>query len=300
MFIQAILRRPWLRSLTDVGIGALLTLSGVFLYHSSEEDFHFNRLVHSALTLPEDHDNAAPHTEGNVVLILHKVNSVMNGRFRQVADVGHLKPGILWSSDEHLSEPSGACASYTQVLGKALQTAGYPIRKIGLSKNGQQGIHHVLETFVEGHWVLMDALTDMAFQRPDGHLAGAAEVHANWEYYRKQTAPDYNQDWNYSEFYYTNWNRVPVLGSLMNAFPSMHRWLEERGVSVRFWVLDVNQWFTTVCAVAAGLLMLARFWPKLRVWRSRRRSRPNLSASGIHSAANAEGEQVPFTGAPTA
>src|SRR6188768_2098526 len=118
MFLAVISRWRWTRSLFDVAIGALLTLAGVFVYQSSQEDYHFTRLVHSALLLPPDHDNVAPHTEGNALLIMHKVNAVMNGRYRQVADVGHPRPGILWSSDEHLSEPSGACASYTQVLAK--------------------------------------------------------------------------------------------------------------------------------------------------------------------------------------
>src|SRR4051794_32619612 len=121
MFIRAISRRPWARSLADAGIGALLALVGLFVYHSSEEDFHFGRLVHSALKLPADHDTAVPQTEENAMLIMHKVNTVMTARYQQVADVGHLRPGILWSSDEHLSEPSGACASYTQVLAKALK-----------------------------------------------------------------------------------------------------------------------------------------------------------------------------------
>src|SRR3954452_12280113 len=103
MLIRAISRWPWARSFADVVIGALLALTGVFVHQCSEEDFHFSRLVHTALMLPAEHNNVAPHTEGNALLIMHKVNNVMDGRYRQVADVGHAQPGILWSSDEHLS-----------------------------------------------------------------------------------------------------------------------------------------------------------------------------------------------------
>jgi hypothetical protein len=296
MVLAVVCRSRWIRSLSDLALGALLTLAGVFVYQSNQEDYHFTRLVHAALGLPANHDNAAPHTDANALLIMHKVNTVMNGRYRQVADVGHPKPGVLWSSDEHLSEPSGACASYTQVLAKALQTAGYPIRKIGLSKNGQQGIHHVLETFIEGRWVLMDALSNLAFHRSDGRLASAAEVHADWENYRHQTAPGYNMDYDYSEFYYTNWNRIPVVGSVVKAFPSLHQWLEGHGVSIRFWVLDVNQWFAGLCAIGAALAATLRFWPKWYVWRSRRKNAPDRS-SGSQQPGHRKGGPNSFTGA---
>ena len=56
----------------------------------------------------------------------------------------------------------------------ALQTAGYPIRKVGLSKGSQRGIHHVLETYVDGHWVLLDGLSNLSFRHPDGSPASGA------------------------------------------------------------------------------------------------------------------------------
>ena len=250
-------------------IGALLALTGFFVYLVQQEDYHFTRLGHSALGLPFDHE-AVPQTEANILLIMRKVNAVVNGRFGQIADVGHPEPGLLWSSDEHLTEPSGACASYTQVLAKTLETMGYPIRKVGLSKGSQRGIHHVLETYVEGHWVLMDGLSNLAFRREDGHLASAADVHANWEYYRSQTPPGYNPDYDYSTFYYTNWGKVPVVGAIVQGIPPLHRWLEARGVSVWFLLLDVNQWFAGFSFTGAVLLIGARLWPKYRRRRSRR------------------------------
>src|SRR6188768_3890983 len=187
------LRFRLIRALADTVIGSLLALTGFFVYLTHQEDYHFTRLAHSALGLPPG-QHSVPHTEANILLIMRKVNAVVNGRFGQIADVGHPEPGLLWSSDEHLTEPSGACASYTQVLAKTLETMDYPIRKVGLSKGSQRGIHHVLETYVEGHWVLMDGLSNLAFRREDGHLASAADVHANWEYYRSQTPPGYNPD----------------------------------------------------------------------------------------------------------
>jgi hypothetical protein len=260
-------------------IGALLACACFFLYLSKQEVYHFSRLVHSALGLPPDHDNRAPHTEQNVLLIMHKVHAVVDGRHRQVADVGHPEPGILWSSDEHLTEPSGACASYTQVLAKTLQTAGYPIRKVGLSKGDRRGIHHVLETKVEGHWAVLDGLSNLAFRRPDGHLASAADVHADWAHYRIQAPPDYNPDYDYSTFYYTNWSKVPVIGAVVLAITPLHAWLEARGVSLWFLLLDVNQWFAGLALTGAALLIALRLWVKFR----RKRAQSQTGGRRLHT-----------------
>lgn len=251
-------------------IGASLTLGCFFIYQSEQENFHFSRLVHSALGLPPEHDNQAPHTEENAVRIMDKVHTIMDERYGQIADVGHPEPGLLWSSDEHLIEPSGACASYTQVLAKALQTGGYPIRKVGLSKGSQRGIHHVLETYIEGRWVLMDALSNLAFRRSDGRIASAAEVHADWERYRAQTPPGYNPDYDYSIYYYTNWKKVPVVGGMVEAIPPLHNWLQASGVSLWFLLLDIYQWFAGFSFTGAALLILVRLWPKMRYLRRRR------------------------------
>jgi hypothetical protein len=150
-----------------------------------------------------------------------------------------------------------------------------------------KGIHHVLETYVEGHWVLMDCVTNLAFRREDGHLASAAEVHANWDYYRGQTPAGYNPDYDYSTYYYTNWDKVPVVGAIVQGIPSLHRWLEARGVSVWFLLLDVNQWFAGFSFVGAMLLMGARLWPKFRRWRSRY-SRKDLPEKPPRTAYNRE------------
>ena len=253
-------------------IGALLAMAGFFVYNSKQEQYHFSRLIHSSLGLPHDHSDQVPQTEDNAVRIMAKVHHIMDSRYGQIADLGHPEPGLLWSSDEHLIEPSGACASYTQVLGKALQTAGFPIRKVGLAKDGLRGIHHVLETQIDGRWVLMDALSNLAFRRPDGRLASAAEVHADWEHYRQQTPPDYNPTYDYSTYYYTNWSKIPLIGAMVEAVPSLHQWLQGNGVSLWFILLDVNQWFAGFSFTGAVLLILVRAWPRLRRCRRARKA----------------------------
>jgi hypothetical protein len=140
------------------------------------------------------------------------------------------------------------------------------VRKVGLARNGQKGTHHVLETCIEGHWVLLDARLNTSFRHPNGHLAGAADLHADWPYYQKQTNADYDQTYDYSGYYYTNWDKVPIV----NRLPSLQQWLESRGVSLRFLVLDVYQWFAGLSLAGAALLVGARLWPKARRrWQAR-------------------------------
>src|SRR6476660_2807404 len=105
MFSPANWRSRLYCCVVDLLVGALLALAGFFIYESNQEEYHFTRLLHTALQLPADQGNAAPQTEANVVRIMGKVNAVVNGRYGQIADVGHPEPGILWSSDEHLTEP---------------------------------------------------------------------------------------------------------------------------------------------------------------------------------------------------
>lgn len=282
-------------------IGVLLTTAGFFIWQSNKEKYHFSRLVHSSLGLPPNHSDRVPQTEENAVRIMAKVHHIMDSRYGQIADLGHPEPGLLWSSDEHLIEPSGACASYTQVLGKALQTAGFSIRKLGLSKDGLRGIHHVLETRIDGRWVLMDALSNLAFRRPDGHIASAAEVHADWEYYRPQTPADYNPTYDYSGYYYTNWRKVPVIGAIVEGIPSLHDWLQAQGVSLWFLLLDVNQWFAGFAIFGAIFLMIVRLWSRNR--NLRQTGHPDPSGPEGNKEASTEEENKAYrttlTGIPT-
>ncbi len=284
-------------------IGALLTMAGFFIYQSNLEKYHFSRLVHSSLGLPPAHADLVPQTEENAVRIMNKVHNIMDSRYGQIADLGHPEPGLLWSSDEHLIEPSGACASYTQVLGKSLQTAGFSIRKVGLAKDGLRGIHHVLEAKIDERWVLMDALSNLVFRRPDGHIATAAEVHADWGYYGKQTPPNYNPSYDYSGYYYTNWRKVPLIGFVVESIPPLHNWLQAKGVSLWFLLLDVNQWFAGFAVTGAIMLLLMRAVPRIRKnLRSRRGGKPPEAplSAGDDEEPTADGTyRTTLTGIPT-
>ena len=62
----------------------------------------------------------------------------------------------------------------------------------------------------------MDPLFLLTFTNPKGEWASFTEVHNNWPYYKNQIQSNYNYNYNYNYqgIRYTNWSKVPVLGSI--------------------------------------------------------------------------------------
>lgn len=155
------------------------------------------------------------------------------------------------SSHENLHNPVGACASYTQVLAKSLMTAGYQVRKVGLAQGDKRAIHHVLEVREGQSWVLMDAFYNLAFRARDGHLASAEEVSQDWLWFQKQVPADYDPSFNYKQFYYTNWDRIPILGWIIRSSPALSQYLYQRGISLRYLFFNTYKWAASGCAILA-------------------------------------------------
>jgi hypothetical protein len=188
--------------------------------------------------------------DADVLRIMSRVNGRLKGITVQPEPFQAEVSGIpVSSSHDQLHNPAGACASYSHVLAKSLMTAGYQVRKVGLSKGSQMAIHHVVEVKVGNHWVLLDALYNLAFRAPDGHLASAAEVSRDWPWFKRQVPGDYSPDYDYSGFYYTNWDRIPLIGSIVRASPPLGIWLRDQGVSVRFWFFNTYRWGAGLAAI---------------------------------------------------
>lgn len=163
----------------------------------------------------------------------------------------------LTSSYEQLSNPFGRCASYSHVLAKALMTAGYSVRKVGLAKGSTKAIHHVIEVRLNRSWAVLDAIYNLSFRTPQGRLASAAEVSRDWEFFRHQVPPGYKADFDYRSFYYTNWDRLPLIGWVVRSQPALESWLHSHGISLRFWVFNTYRWEAALCFVlglVSGLL----------------------------------------------
>lgn len=260
---------PLIRFAADATVGALLMMVVMSWMRMRHDEALFRQLVQVATQKAQKAAGGAPTDEARALEILHAVYSEVRERAVFFGDTEWTTPNLLWSAGDHMNQPAGACASYVTVLAKALQTAGYPVRKIGLEKNGLVAYHHVLETKIDGRWVLMDAAFDQSFRRPDGKLASAADVHANWLYYRLQITPDYYPEYDYSGFYYTNWDRIPGAGLVLGWFPEWRTWLFEKGVSIRFWFLNVYAWLIGLGLAGSAIIMVLR-------WRCSRTKPPKV------------------------
>lgn len=214
----------------------------------------FQRLV-------KDVKNSLPPQANPTELALALMSRV-NGRLHLAGDMGDAaapaSPGSLHSSLEQLHHPIGACTSYTQVLAKTLMEAGYDARKVGLEKDGVRAIHHVLEAKIGDSWVLMDPSYNLTFHRRDGRLANVVEVSGDWAWYRLQVPPGYDANYDYSAYYYTNWDRLPLIGPFVRSHPDFRAWLRAHRVSVRFWFIDLYGWAALLTAVLMLPVMIAR------------------------------------------
>ena len=255
-----------LRSTVDATIGALLMMALLSWQRMRDDEALFRQLVQVAELKAAKVAGGVPSDETRALEILHAVYAEVRERAVFFGDTEWTTPHLLWSAGDHMNRPAGACASYVTVLAKAMQTAGFPIRKVGLVKNGLVAYHHVLEAKVNNRWVVLDAAFDQSFRRPDGKLASAADVQQDWLYYRTQIMPGYYPEYDYSGFYYTNWNRIPGAETLLGWFPEARTWLHIHGISIRFWFLNIHAWLIGLGLGGAVVLTLLR-------WRTSRKKR---------------------------
>ena len=251
------LRRRAACTTLDLALGALLMLALVSWQHMRDEDALFGQILRAARLSAAD-DRSSVKEEALPLALLQTVHRLTHDRQELFAKVPREEPHLHWAPMAHLNNPSGACASCTTVLARALVGAGYPVRKVGLEKDGQRALHHVLETQAGGRWILMDAIHGLAFRRPDGHLASAAEVSRDWTHYRNQTPPGYPAAYDYSGYYYTNWEHIPGAEALLDAVPALRTWLHERRVSLRLLFMDVHRWALGLASAGTVLVLLAR------------------------------------------
>lgn len=250
-------RNQWDRWM-DFSIFVILILFVMLLCQKHEDYRNFQKLIDEATSSSTHVSNSPAQSpqRKEALAILHQVHRTLMPRWAQLTEQGRTRSFTLFTpSQVHLNEPLGACASFSHVLARTLRQAGFPVRKVGLSRDGVMGIHHVLEVQIDGQWVLMDAFYDQTFERPDGSLADAATVGAAWDYYQHQVSADYDARFDYSGFYYTNWNRVPGFRWLNQWQPSWKAWVGAEEVSLQFAFLDIKLWYIGALIIAAlGLL----------------------------------------------
>jgi hypothetical protein len=105
----------------------------------------------------------------------------------------------------------GACGSYSMVLARLLDSYDYPVRIGQMKAKGHFGGHIIVETRIDGNWVVLDPLYDLAFRRPDSSLASFTDLHDRWREYASQLPPEYDTSYRYEAIRYTNWDKIPLL-----------------------------------------------------------------------------------------
>ncbi len=249
-------------------IAAAVVLMLCSLWFERQEDMQFENLVVNTFHSPSTAEGVVT-SQANAVLLLHQVHQVVTEKVKEMGADRSMEGRLFWSPGDHLRHPGGACASYSTVLAKTLQTAGFAVRKVGLSSGGTKAIHHVVEALADGHWILMDASFDLTFDASNGLKASAKDVAANWSNYRKQTPPGYPAIYNYSGFYYTNWDRIYGAGLAFKLFPDLKHWVDVHEVSLRFIFLNVWNWMAVFWGAVAVFIVLVQPRQERALWNYR-------------------------------
>jgi hypothetical protein len=89
------------------------------------------------------------------------------------------------------------------------------VRPVQMLANDIYGGHIVLEININSKWVVFDPLYNLSFRRADGQLASFDEVGARWDAYKSQVPANYNFEYAYAGKRYTNWSKLPLVGTVM-------------------------------------------------------------------------------------
>jgi hypothetical protein len=126
--------------------------------------------------------------------------------------------------------------------------------------NGIYGGHILLEVYLPSFqkWVVMDPVFLLVFKNQKGEWASFTEVHENWDNYKKQIYYTYNHNYNYAAIRYTNWNKVPVFGSLLYKALVLLRGEEiANTISLRPYLLDHYRYYKWVLILVYVMYIMA-------------------------------------------
>jgi len=114
-----------------------------------------------------------------------------------------------------LMTAKGACGSYSLVLAGILTDLKIPVRFAQMKVNGVYGGHILIEAQTKNGWVVLDPSFNLSFKKPGGGLANFDEVKKDWSYYKQSVPSAYRQEYAYEGVRYTNWEKIPVVSSLV-------------------------------------------------------------------------------------
>lgn len=152
-----------------------------------------------------------------IIRSLHLIHEFGKDRLPVFGDnnIGGIKGGLLQPVTLDLVTAQGACGSHAYMLARLLQELNFDIRIPQMTVSGESAGHIIVEAKTADSWVVLDALSDAYFTRPDGSLAAFDDVKNNWTMYSKQVPANYNMAYRYEGVRYTNWDKIPVIMPLI-------------------------------------------------------------------------------------
>ena len=180
----------------------------------------------------------------------------------------NLRDTIFRSSDIELIDARGACGSYAHVLARLLQMANIEAR-IGQMKCSENwGCHIVVEAKIDDRFVALDATHNLAFRKDNGSLANFEEIGQNWDYFKMQTPDDYYSEYDYEDFRYTNWQKIPVIMPILKSVIKLVIGERVETLSIRSWVLNTYKaYMLSLTGLYALLLVFSIFMIKRKVFK---------------------------------
>lgn len=224
--------------------------------HADYEDYVFDRIVETAT-------DATMSSSEVVDTLLHTTHQMVASRRAFVGD--HRPPSLrraMLSSDMQLQEV-GACGTQVHVLARLLQRARYDVRIAQMRCGDILACHIVVEVLLDGRWVVLDPLYDLAFEREDGLLASFAEVSADWNLYKSQVPSGYDPRYSYEGVRYANWSKIPVILPLARDVLAVVMQSDVETVSIRPLVLNAHRVLSVFllgayCLVLVGTVVAIR------------------------------------------
>ncbi len=115
---------------------------------------------------------------------------------------------LRWGSDFR-----GPCGSRSRVVVAMLKSRGIHARLLLLLDGKQHSIHTVVETYIDGRWVVADPTYDIVFHRRDGRLATRDDLRRDPGLLALATEgrEPYPSIYSYTRAAHTNWHKIPIV-----------------------------------------------------------------------------------------
>jgi hypothetical protein len=234
--------------------GILLTSLFYFKSQSNFEDALFasiNKNVRSTLKPGDSDDSMIVRSMHICYRLMHIRASVFMDDKTENNFISILNPVTV-----DLITARGACGSYSAVLARLLANDGYAVRIAQMKANGFFGAHNIVEVNIDRRWEVLDPTYDLYFIRPDGKIAGFADVRNNWSYYIPQLPKEYKLAYHYEDVRYTNWEKFPIIMPAIKKLLNMFMGADKaNAISLHVYFLRIY----AVCFYIALVLFLFQF-----------------------------------------